>query len=78
MSYARRSAFQKTVMPLAYLCVGYVTEFGTEPDLEIKGWERRAPLAGLIHFDRYGAAGEARAGELLRSISRKRQVENKS
>jgi len=46
--------------------------------LEIKGWEHRAPLAGLIHFERYGATDEARSGELLRSISTKRQGDNKS
>ena len=62
----------EVVVPVAYLCLGYVTEFGTEPDLEIKGWEQRAPLAGLIHFERYGATDEARAGELLTSINRDR------
>ena len=68
----------EVVVPIAYLCLGYVTEFGTEPDLEIKGWEQRAPLAGLIHFERYGATDEARAVELLRSLRPKRKVGNKS
>ena len=68
----------EVVVPVAYLCLGYVTDFGTEPDLEIKGWERRAPLAGLIHFDRYGATDEARAVELLRYLKPKRKVGNKS
>ncbi len=66
------------VVPVAYLCLGYVTEFGTEPDLEIKGWEQRAPLAGLIHFERYGATDEVRAGELLSSISTDRESKDKS
>jgi 5,6-dimethylbenzimidazole synthase len=68
----------KVVVPVAYLCLGYVREFGTEPDLEIKGWEQRAPLAGLIHFERYGATDEARAGELLSSISTDRESKDKS
>ena len=68
----------EVVVPIAYLCLGYVTEFGAEPDLEIKGWKQRAPLAGLIHFERYGATDEARAGELLRSISRSRESKDKS
>jgi 5,6-dimethylbenzimidazole synthase len=68
----------EVVVPVAYLCLGYVTEFGTEPDLEIKGWEQRAPLAGLIYFERYGATDEARAGELLSSISRDRESKDKS
>jgi 5,6-dimethylbenzimidazole synthase len=68
----------EAVVPIAYLCLGYVTEFGTEPELEIKGWEQRAPLAGLIHFERYGATDEARADELLASISADRKSKNKS
>ncbi len=66
------------VVPVAYLCLGYVTQFGAEPDLEIKGWEQRAPLAGLIHFERYGATDEARADELLASISTDRNSKDKS
>ncbi len=66
------------VVPVAYLCLGYVTEFGAEPELEIKGWEQRAPLAGLIHFERYGATDESRADELLASISTDRKSKDKS
>jgi 5,6-dimethylbenzimidazole synthase len=69
---------QEAVVPVAYLCLGYVTEFGAEPELEIKGWEQRAPLAGLIHFERYGATDEARAEQLLRSLSPKEALEGKS
>lgn len=69
---------QEAVVPVAYLCLGYVTEFGAEPELEIKGWEQRAPLAGLIHFERYGATDEARAEQLLRSLSPKEAIEGKS
>src|SRR5712692_8245569 len=68
----------EVVVPIAYLCLGYVTEFGPRPELEIKGWEQRAPLAGLIHFERYGAIDEARAGELLRSISTDQESKDKS
>src|SRR5260370_21032816 len=66
------------VVPIAYLCLGYVTEFGAQPELEFKGWERRAPLAGLIHCERYGATDDARAGQLLNSISKNRESKNKS
>jgi 5,6-dimethylbenzimidazole synthase len=41
------------VVPVAYLCVGYVSEFGSQPDLEKRGWEQREPLANLIHYDRW-------------------------
>jgi 5,6-dimethylbenzimidazole synthase len=39
---------------VAYLCIGYVSEFRPQPDLEEKGWETRCDLSGLTHFDRWG------------------------
>ena len=41
------------VTPIAYLCVGYVSEFGSQPELEKRGWEHREALANLIHYDRW-------------------------
>jgi 5,6-dimethylbenzimidazole synthase len=40
--------------PIAYLCVGYVSEFRSQPDLEEKGWETRSNLGHVTHFDRWG------------------------
>lgn len=67
----------EAVMPVAYLCLGYVTEFGVQPDLELKGWEQRSPLAGLIHFERYGALDEERSESLLRSLDAEKRSEDK-
>jgi 5,6-dimethylbenzimidazole synthase len=53
---------------VAYLCVGYVSAFPAEPELEAKGWERRANLARLIHFDRFGSQDEAYASSLLKGL----------
>ena len=39
------------VTPVAYLCVGYVSEFGVQPELEKRGWEERAAVADLIHHE---------------------------
>ena len=39
---------------VAYLCVGYVSEFRPQPDLEEKGWETRGSLADVVHFERWG------------------------
>jgi 5,6-dimethylbenzimidazole synthase len=39
---------------VAYLCIGYVSEFRPQPDLEEKGWETRSALASVTHFDRWG------------------------
>jgi 5,6-dimethylbenzimidazole synthase len=38
---------------VAYLCIGYVSEFRPQPDLEEKGWETRGSLASITHFDRW-------------------------
>jgi 5,6-dimethylbenzimidazole synthase len=42
------------VVPLAYLCLGYVTGFLPEPELQARGWRERLPLSGLVHLDRWG------------------------
>jgi 5,6-dimethylbenzimidazole synthase len=47
------------VVPVAYLCMGYVREFPTAPDLELAGWRQRIPLSDLVHLDRW----ENRANE---------------
>jgi 5,6-dimethylbenzimidazole synthase len=39
------------VVPVAYLCLAYVSEFPACPELESSGWENREDLARLIHFD---------------------------
>ena len=42
------------VVPLAYLCLGYVDEFLAEPELARAGWRQRLPLNELVHRDRWG------------------------
>ena len=39
------------IMPVAYLCVGYVDRFAAEPELERAGWEKRVPLETAICYD---------------------------
>jgi 5,6-dimethylbenzimidazole synthase len=41
------------VVPLAYLCLGYVTEFLAEPELQQVGWRSRLPVAEVIHANRW-------------------------
>lgn len=52
-------------VPVAYLCLGYVSKFPAQPELESAGWERRESLKRLIHFDRWGARDEERAAGML-------------
>jgi len=51
--------------PVAYLAMGYVSEFKARPDLEESGWERRQALSTLLHFDGWGNRDERRAAALL-------------
>ncbi|MFE0013626.1 5,6-dimethylbenzimidazole synthase [Mesorhizobium sp. NPDC059054] len=46
------------VVPVAYLCVGHVSEFAAGPDLERKGWASRLPLSDLIMSETYSGVGE--------------------
>lgn len=39
------------VYPVAYLCLGHVSEFLPKPELEIAGWRSRLPLEQLLHGD---------------------------
>lgn len=52
------------VIPLAYLCLGYVDQFLPQPQLEMVGWLPRTPLDEVIFYDRWGKknAGECRSG----------------
>ena len=52
------------IVPVGYLCLGYVTRFDPDPELAAKGWEQRIPLADTLHFDRYGTVDPARARAL--------------
>jgi 5,6-dimethylbenzimidazole synthase len=58
------------VEPVAYLCIGRVSAFATNPELETKGWGKRLPLPPLIMSESFGCDGEgglkAAAAELAR------------
>ncbi|MDQ2833194.1 MAG: 5,6-dimethylbenzimidazole synthase [Acidobacteriota bacterium] len=42
--------------PVAYLCLGYVEAFASEPDLERSGWETRTPLESVLSFDQFAGS----------------------
>ncbi|HTV86282.1 MAG TPA: 5,6-dimethylbenzimidazole synthase [Dyella sp.] len=42
------------VQPVAYLCLGYVSQFLPRPELEIAGWRSRLPLEQLLHGNTWG------------------------
>jgi len=43
----------KPVIPIAYLCLGYVTRFPEKPMLETEGWAARIPLEDLIYWNQW-------------------------
>jgi 5,6-dimethylbenzimidazole synthase len=38
---------------VAYLCIGHVSQFYDEPELQVKGWKDRTDLAGLVSTDQW-------------------------
>ena len=51
----------KTVMPVAYLCVGHVDEFAPKPDLADAGWLQRLNLADVTCFERWNSTDAKRS-----------------
>jgi 5,6-dimethylbenzimidazole synthase len=54
------------VQPVAYLCLGYVSEFLPKPELEMAGWRSRLPLEQLLHGNTW--EGNVEDGALLNAI----------
>jgi len=46
-------AIPADMQPVAYLCLGFVETFSSEPDLERAGWQGRTPLRSVLALDRY-------------------------
>lgn len=51
---ARTLKLPADVYPVAYLCLGYVSEFLSQPELEAAGWRSRLPLHELVHGNTWG------------------------
>jgi len=41
------------IVPIAYLCIGYVSFFHEKPELEKAGWLPRTDIESLIHYDQW-------------------------
>ena len=53
------------IVPVAYLCVGFVESFPERPILETKGWLPRLPLQDVVFHDRWA---ERPRPDLLRAL----------
>ncbi len=57
------------IVPIAYLCIGYVSYFHDKPELEKAGWLPRLPIADLLYYDQWGQADTARQESLTTTLS---------
>lgn len=42
------------IVPVAYLCLGYVSHFVDRPELETAGWQRRQQVEELVFHEQWG------------------------
>ncbi|MCI2414080.1 MAG: 5,6-dimethylbenzimidazole synthase [Candidatus Aramenus sp.] len=63
----------KHVELVAYLTMGYITEFRDKPELEEKGWLTRIPLEELVFQERWGQGAE---NGIVEGIRRAREFFN--
>jgi 5,6-dimethylbenzimidazole synthase len=48
----------RQVVPVAYLCLGYVEKFAPDPELQTAGWLPRLPLREVIRFENWGSSSQ--------------------
>ena len=53
------------IVPIAYLCIGYVSHFNEKPALETAGWLPRLPIEELLFQDQWGNADGDENRELV-------------
>lgn len=62
----------RKIIPIAYLCIGYVDHFYNKPELESAGWLPRQPLSELVHFDSWQNTRTAEQDSLIAQINKDR------
>lgn len=48
----------RRVVPIAYLCLGYVSQFFDKPELQSANWRPRLPISELVHFERFNEGSD--------------------
>ena len=58
------------IVPIAYLCIGYVSHFNDTPELEKAGWLPRLPIDELVFNEQWGekSAAESELTVTLRAM----------
>lgn len=62
----------KNIVPIAYLCIGYVDEFLDKPELEKLNWRKRLPLEELVYFDQWENKKNANEEPIINAIKENR------
>jgi 5,6-dimethylbenzimidazole synthase len=57
------------VVPVAYLCLGFVDKFPGQPDLQAAGWLPRLPLLDVLRFEMWDSPADAAWQELRGEVS---------
>lgn len=57
------------IVPVAYLCLGYVSQFADQPDLEKVGWLKRLKLEELVFVEGWGHKVEVENPDLCSEIN---------
>lgn len=57
------------IVPIAYLCIGYVSHFKDKPELETAGWLPRLPITDLLYYDQWGAGDAGQADPLTTRLA---------
>ncbi|HEY7986930.1 MAG TPA: 5,6-dimethylbenzimidazole synthase [Methylophilaceae bacterium] len=62
------------IVPIAYLCIGYVHDFRRQPDLEKAGWLPRLPIEDLVFQDQWGVAESEAENSLTDHLRKLREA----
>lgn len=64
----------RNIIPVAYLCIGYVTHFFNEPELQTAEWLPRLPLEKLIYFETWKQEENPEGSSLLKHIRKDKDL----
>jgi 5,6-dimethylbenzimidazole synthase len=56
------------VVPVAYLCLGYVEKFASEPELQTAGWLPRLPLQDVVRFENWESSSQGEWQRLCQEL----------
>jgi len=58
------------IVPVAYLCLGKVSGYHRQPELETAGWRSRVPLNELVYLNQWGSEGQSGLSKEIREAQK--------